>query len=198
MAKKRIYYLDTNAILPLVSLYAATDWMEELRDHPVHWLVVSEVAQLEFLSVVYRQCKNGELSHHRRDEMLAVFATLLQRDRTITRLPTAEHFRLAKQLVQSNPGLTAPDALHVAISLDFQDRPDTAVLVSGDEKVLDAAQPYHRRLGRRSIHCCRCPKCGRMNRVHSDGVQQHMRCKCGQRCDPCIPEECEKYRGRLA
>ena len=197
MAKKRLFYLDTNALFPLVSVTAASDWLKEIRDGVDNFLVVSELAQLEFDSVIEDGHRNGGITADRVAEMRANLADLVERERTITRLHVTAHYQRARELIVSNPGMKAPDALHLALALDYADTPETAALVSGDRELLEAASAYRHQMRLLDVHGCRCPKCGKMVRLQNTGVDRRARCTgCGHRCDPCKPAECEKYADR--
>jgi len=192
--KKQFLYLDANAIFPLVSIHEATDWMCEFRDDPDKVIVVSNLGQLEFISAVRKLCRDGAMTAEARDEVIAEYASLMERDDVQLAEARSEHYLLAEDIVESNPGIFPLDALHLAMALDFKDTPATAALITGDGRLRDAAAAYGRVMKVIDVHYCRCPGCGKMVRVSHAQAYSSMKCRsCGRECSPCKPRECEKY-----
>ena len=66
------YFLDTSAIIKIYHSEVGTEFMRGLYRGPLNF-TISELASLEFTSVMYRRCRAGDFGEELRGQLLSRF-----------------------------------------------------------------------------------------------------------------------------
>lgn len=133
-------YFDTSFLAPLILEEATSAAVERfVRGLPPGELTVSQLARIEFSSLLAREVRMGGLDIKSARAADAQFETILTESFAIL-LPAADDFDLAKRyLGDPKTGLRAGDALHLAIATNHA----AEAIYSLDKMLLKAG----RRLG---------------------------------------------------
>lgn len=133
-------YFDTSFLAPLILEEATSAAVEQfVRGLPPGELAVSQLARVEFSSLLAREVRMGGLDAKSARAADAQFETILAESFAVL-LPAAGDFDLAKKyLGDPKIGLCAGDALHLAIATNH----DAEAIYSLDKTMLKAG----RRLG---------------------------------------------------
>ena len=133
-------YFDTSFLTPLVLQEATSAKIERfISSLPADELSISQLARIEFTSLVAREVRMGGLDRKAARAADAQFETMVQ-ESFVVLLPTAADFDLAKDLLGNHEtGLRAGDALHLAIARNNR----SEAIYSLDKTLLSAG----RRLG---------------------------------------------------
>ncbi len=133
-------YFDTSFLAPLILEEATSAAVEQfIRGLPAGELAVSQLARIEFSSLLAREVRMGGLDAKSARAADAQFETILT-ESFLVLLPTAADFDLAKKyLADPKTGLRAGDALHLAVATNH----GAEAIYSLDKTLLKAG----RRLG---------------------------------------------------
>jgi predicted nucleic acid-binding protein len=112
-----LLYFDTSFLTPLFLEESTSPRIERfLTQIPAGELAVSQLARIEFTSLLAREVRMGGLEPAAARDADVEFESIIQESFVIL-MPTAEDFDLAKEfLSRHKSGLRAGDALHLAIA----------------------------------------------------------------------------------
>lgn len=128
-------YADTSVLVAALTPEARTAAVQEwLAAKPPAELTVSEWTLSEFSSALSIKVRTNQLSAIQRADVLGEFTALLENSFTVWSV-SQQHFRAATEMAnQHDTGLSAGDALHLAVAAAHGAR-----LVCLDKTLIDAA-----------------------------------------------------------
>ena len=110
-------YFDTSFLAPLILPEATTFRVAAFVERlPGDEQTVSHWTRVEFSSLIAQKVRMGDLDEEKAERADARFEEMLKNSFAVA-LPSVEDFDLAKRyLAMFAPGLSAPDALHLAVA----------------------------------------------------------------------------------
>ena len=110
-------YFDTSFLAPLILPEAATFRVAAFVERlPGDEQTVSHWTRVEFSSLIAQKVRMGDLDEEKAERADARFEEMVKNSFAVA-LPSVEDFDLAKRyLAMFAPGLSAPDALHLAVA----------------------------------------------------------------------------------
>jgi len=128
------YFLDTSAIIKIYHSEGGTEFMRGLY-RAGHNLTISELASLEFTSVMYRRCRAGDFGEELRGQLISRF-NLDQETRFqvvgITSDVIDEATEVIKRVGAKTP-LRSLDAIHIACHNIYCD--EKTIFLSSDKRL---------------------------------------------------------------
>ena len=111
-------YFDTSFLAPLILPEAATFRVAAFVERlPGDEQTVSHWTRVEFSSLIAQKVRMGDLDEEKAERADARFEEMVKNSFAVA-LPSVEDFDLAKRyLAMFAPGLSAPDALHLAVAM---------------------------------------------------------------------------------
>ena len=134
-----VYFLDTSALAKRYIPEIGSEWIVGWIEPDFHnTILISELATVEFISVIMRREREGHISSSNRLKLQNDFLFHVQQQYVMIELDS-DVLMMARELLVKHP-LRALDALQLAsavqasISLDIE-----PIFVSGDVRLLEAA-----------------------------------------------------------
>ncbi|MBM3596909.1 MAG: type II toxin-antitoxin system VapC family toxin [Alphaproteobacteria bacterium] len=134
-----MHYFDTSFLVPLVLPEATSAAIERfVLRLPVGELTVSQLARIEFASLLARDVRSGGLSSDAARAADAQFELVIRETFTVL-MPSVEDFDLARHyLSDHSSGLRAADALHLATAKNN----NAGAIYSLDKTLLKAGKRF--------------------------------------------------------
>lgn len=116
-----VYFLDTSALVKRYVAETGSVWVTALCTPLAgHTIIISQAALVEAVAMLCRKARDGTISPHDRDRLIAVFRRDVRRSYGLERVTTAIYTR-AGDLCRMHR-LRAYDAIQLACALTLRDR----------------------------------------------------------------------------
>ena len=130
-------YLDTSFLAPFYIREATSEQVETiLLNIPTDELVISDWTKVEFVSLLARLVRTGELTKELVKAIMKAFQEDVAQSYSVLTVTRNDFDRASELIRQCNTGLRAGDAMHLAIA----DNQRTENLLSLDKGLIKAAK----------------------------------------------------------
>lgn len=137
-----VYFLDTSALVKRYVAETGSAWITTLcAPLAGHTIIISQAALVETVATLCRKARDGTISSHDRDRLIAVFRRDVRRSYGLERVTTVIYTRAGDRCRVHR--LRAYDAIQLACALTLRDRSValgvSPIFVSADTTLLSFA-----------------------------------------------------------